>query len=60
MEYNKLDQKGIDFLKELAGERAFVGSEIHEIYSRDEIIHNGPYPDAVVEVISTEIGRAHV
>ena len=54
MEYNKLDQKGIDFLKELAGERAFVGSEIHEIYSRDEIVHNGPYPDAVVEVKSAE------
>lgn len=55
MSYKKLDEKDFDFLKSICGEdRVFIGGEINEDYSRDELAGIRSMPEALVEPISTE------
>lgn len=55
MAYKKVDSKDIEFLVAVAGkDKVFVGDQIHETYSRDEIVHAGKYPDVVIEAETTE------
>lgn len=55
MEYKTLDNKDIEFLISVCGrDRIFIGQDIHETYSRDELVHANKYPEAVCEVLSTE------
>lgn len=55
MNYKKVDQKDIDFLISVCGkERVFTGANIHETYSRDELVHANKYPEVLCEVLSTE------
>ncbi|WP_411679537.1 FAD-binding oxidoreductase [Clostridium thailandense] len=54
-QYKKLDQNDIKFLVELLGEdRVFIGENINEDFSHDELGGISKMPDAVVEVESTE------
>lgn len=55
MNYKKVDQKDIDFLASVCGKnRVFTGAEIHETYSRDELVHANKYPEVLCEVLTTE------
>ncbi|APH16626.1 hypothetical protein NPD5_1045 [Clostridium sporogenes] len=55
MEYKKLDIKDIEFLKSVAGQdRVYIGEDINEDYSHDELGGISKIPDAMVEVLSTE------
>ncbi len=54
MTYKKIDQKDIDFLVSLCGKRVFVGEDVPETYSRDELSMIRSYPEVVVEVLTTE------
>lgn len=54
MTYKKIDQQDIDFLVSLCGNRIFVGQDVPETYSRDELSMVRNYPEVVVEVLSTE------
>ena len=55
MEYKKLDIKDIEFLKSVAGQdRVYIGEDINEDYSHDELGGISKIPDAMVEVVSTE------
>ncbi|HWR43810.1 FAD-binding oxidoreductase [Sporomusa sp.] len=55
MTYKKIDEKDIDFLVSLCGiKRVFVGKDVPEIYSRDELSMVRSYPEVVVEVLTTE------
>ncbi|MDD4601922.1 MAG: FAD-linked oxidase C-terminal domain-containing protein [Negativicutes bacterium] len=55
MNYKKVDQKDIDFLISVCGkDRVFTGKNIHETYSRDELVHANKYPDVLCEVLTTE------
>jgi glycolate oxidase len=54
-QYNKLDEKDIEFLVELLGEdRVFTGEDINEDYSHDELGGISKMPDVLVDVLSTE------
>ncbi|CQR71851.1 putative FAD-linked oxidoreductase [Sporomusa ovata DSM 2662] len=55
MNYKKIDSQDIAFLLSVCGkERVFTGEEIHESYSRDELVNEHLYPEVVVEVLHTE------
>lgn len=55
MKYKKLDIKDIEFLKSVAGQdRVYIGEDINEDYSHDELGGISKIPDAMVEVLSTE------
>ena len=56
MDYKKLDQSDLDFIKGVVGEseRILYGEDINEEYSHDELSDTESYPDVVVKVISTE------
>lgn len=54
-QYKKLDEKDIKFLVELLGEdRVFIGENINEDFSHDELGGISKMPDTVVEVQNTE------
>ncbi|MTK14006.1 MAG: FAD-binding protein [Clostridiaceae bacterium] len=54
-QYKKLDEKDIKFLIELLGEdRVFIGENINEDFSHDELGGISKMPDTVVEVQNTE------
>ncbi|MCY6484593.1 FAD-binding oxidoreductase [Clostridium aestuarii] len=54
-EYRKIDDKDIEFLKSVVGQdNIFVGNEISEDYSHDELGGISNYPDALVKIHSTE------
>ncbi len=54
-QYKKLDDKDIKFLKDLLGEdRVFTGKDINDDFSHDELGGVSKYPDAVVNVLTTE------
>lgn len=53
--YKKLDDNDIKFLVDLLGqERVFTGKDISDDFSHDELGGVNKYPDAMVEVLSTE------
>lgn len=53
--YKKVDEKDIEFLVSVCGrERVKTGADIHESYSRDELVHAKKYPEVLCEVTSTE------
>ncbi|WP_446899599.1 FAD-binding oxidoreductase [Clostridium sp. LBM24168] len=53
--YKKLDDNDIKFLVDLLGQdRVFTGKDINDDYSHDELGGVSKYPDALVEVLSTE------
>ncbi len=56
MDYKKLDQNDLDFIKGVVGEseRILYGEDINEEYSHDELSDTESYPDVVVKVTSTE------
>ncbi len=55
MSYKALDYNDIEFLKSVCSkDRVFVGDEINEDFSHDELGGIEKYPDAMVEVLSTE------
>ncbi|MCM0647534.1 FAD-binding oxidoreductase [Clostridium swellfunianum] len=55
MSYKKIDEKDVEFLVELLGkDRVFVGGEINEDYSHDELGGISRMPEVMVEVLSTE------
>ncbi|WMJ80862.1 FAD-binding oxidoreductase [Clostridium sp. MB40-C1] len=55
MEYNKIDAKDIKFIKEIVGiDNIFVGEEISEDYSHDELGGISHMPDVLVKVHSAE------
>lgn len=56
MDYKKLDQSDLDFIKGVVGEseRILYGEDINEEYSHDELSDTESYPDVVVKVTSTE------
>ncbi|WP_094606060.1 putative FAD-linked oxidoreductase [Sporomusa silvacetica DSM 10669] len=55
MNYKKIDGQDIAFLISVCGkERVFTGGEIHESYSRDELVNEHLYPEVVAEVLHTE------
>ncbi len=54
-QYKKLDEKDMKFLIELLGEdRVFIGENINEDFSHDELGGISKMPDTVVEVQNTE------
>ncbi|MBT3318342.1 MAG: FAD-binding oxidoreductase [Clostridia bacterium] len=54
MPYNKVAEQDIDYLRSIA-DRAFIGADIHEDFSHDEMTIYGVHmPEIVVEVKSTE------
>ncbi|MBV4419464.1 FAD-binding oxidoreductase [Clostridium tyrobutyricum] len=54
-QYKKLDDKDVKFLKNLLGEdRVFTGKDINDDFSHDELGGVSKYPDAVVNVLTTE------
>lgn len=55
MNYKKIEQKDIDFLISVCGkDRVFVGQDINEDFSHDEMGGVHSMPEALVEVLSTE------
>ncbi|MGV8906142.1 MAG: lactate dehydrogenase subunit LctD [Acetobacterium sp.] len=55
MNYKKVEEKDITFLKELIPEeRIFVGQEIGEDFSHDELGSIHSYPEVLIKVTSTE------
>lgn len=54
MAYNKVTEQDIIYLKSIAPERVFVGDEISEDYSHDELGGISSYPEVLVRVKSTE------
>lgn len=56
MEYKKIDQKDIDYIKSIITdpERVLYGEDINEEYSHDELSDTVSWPDVVVKVLSTE------
>lgn len=56
MEYKAVDIDDIEFLKDICSEdRVYVGEEINEDFTHDEMIEYGKFmPDVVVEVIDTQ------
>jgi glycolate oxidase len=54
-DYKKIEREDIEFLFSVCGrERVKTGADIHESYSRDELVHAGKYPEVLCEVTSTE------
>ncbi len=54
-EYKKLEGKDIKFLRDLLGEeRVFIGEDISEDFSHDELGGISKMPETVVEVLTTE------
>ncbi|MFD3156368.1 FAD-binding oxidoreductase [Haloimpatiens sp. FM7330] len=54
-EYKKIDVKDIEFLKSICGEeRVYLGNEISEDFSHDELGGVSNMPDVVVDALSTE------
>ncbi len=55
MDYKKIDEKDVSFLVELLGkDRVYVGEEINEDYSHDELGGTSQMPEVMVEVLTTE------
>jgi glycolate oxidase len=55
IEYKKIDKIDIDFLREVTSEeRVYVGDEINEDFSHDELAGEHSYPEVMVEAVSTE------
>ena len=55
MEYKKIDQTDLSFLRNLLGsDRVYVGHDISDDYSHDELGGISKMPDVMVEVLSTE------
>lgn len=55
MEYKKIDQTDLAFLRNLLGsDRVFVGNDISDDYSHDELGGISKMPEVMVEVLSTE------
>lgn len=55
MEYKKIDQTDLGFLRNLLGsDRVFVGNDISDDYSHDELGGISKMPEVMVEVLSTE------
>ncbi|MBP2635754.1 MAG: 2-hydroxy-acid oxidase [Firmicutes bacterium] len=54
MNYKKIDEKDINFLVSLCGDRVLTGQTMPETYSRDELSTTRSYPEVVVEVLTTE------
>lgn len=54
MAYNKVTEQDISYLKTVAPGRVFVGDEISEDYSHDELGGISSYPEVLVKVKSTE------
>lgn len=54
MNYKKMTQEDIEFLKQLLGsERIFIGSDINEDFSHDELIGEKHFPEVLIEVLTT-------
>jgi glycolate oxidase len=55
MGYKKIDEKDVSFLVELLGkDRVYVGEDINEDYSHDELGGTSQMPEVMVEVLNTE------
>ncbi|HHV13326.1 MAG TPA: FAD-binding oxidoreductase [Clostridiales bacterium] len=56
MNYKKLDQKDLDYLKSIISdpERILYGEDINEEYSHDELSDTVSFPDVVIKVVSTK------
>lgn len=56
MNYKKLEQKDIDYIKSIIGdpERILCGEDINEEYSHDELSDTISFPEIVIKVLSTE------
>ncbi|WP_432663616.1 FAD-binding oxidoreductase [Wukongibacter baidiensis] len=55
MKYKRIEQKDIDFLVSVCGKDSiFVGEEINEDFSHDELAGIKEFPEVLVEVASTE------
>lgn len=56
MSYNKINESGIEFIKGLINdnERVFIGEEISEDYSHDELGSEKHMPDIVVKAMSRD------
>ncbi len=55
MEYKRIDQTDLSFLRNLLGsDRVFVGNDISDDYSHDELGGISKMPEVMVEVLSTE------
>lgn len=55
MNFKKIDKNDVDFLVSIVGEdRIFVGEDISEDFSRDELAGVSSMPEVLVEPISTE------
>ncbi|MBF4693371.1 FAD-binding oxidoreductase [Fusibacter ferrireducens] len=53
--YKKIDQEDIEFFQSVIPKsRLFIGEEIHEDYSKDELAGVHRYPDVVVEALCAE------
>lgn len=56
MEYKRLDEKDLTYIKQVIGdeERILYGENINEEYSHDELSGTQSYPDVVVRAANTE------
>ena len=55
MNYKKVEARDIDFLKDLIpAERIFVGDQIGEDFSHDELGSIHSYPEVLIKVTTTE------
>jgi len=55
MEYKRIDQTDLGFLRNLLGsDRVYVGNDISDDYSHDELGGISKMPEVMVEVLSTE------
>ncbi len=56
MSYNKINESGIEFIKGIINdnERVFIGEEISEDYSHDELGSEKHMPDIVVKAMSRD------
>lgn len=55
MNYKKMDEKDIEFLTSVCGkDRIFVGEEINEDFSHDELGGIKRFPEVLVEVLNTQ------
>ncbi len=53
VEYKKIDQQDIEFFQSvIPAPRLYIGDEIHEDYSKDELAGVHKFPDVVVEALS--------
>ncbi len=55
MTYKKLDLKDIEYLKSIVSEdRVYIGDDINEDFSHDELSEVHKYPDIVIEALSAD------